>query len=424
MSQIFKSKEIDTKITEKEGTKDNSQNEKELKNLYREDQDKLEKPRNFTRIVVLMIFLATFAGLISGFIAVISFFSGGLHYLGIKAEDVFPTQEMTIENKETVNVFEDEKFINVLGENHKSLVYVFNKKRTSENILNNVYLEKEALAEAVVLTDDGWLVSTSDISLKKDDSHVVVTFDDQVLDVEKSIRDPFSKLVFIKLKNAQNLSSVTLGTGSHLSSGNKVLALSTTRDGQGKVNVSRIIENNWLPIAKSTDLTFLDNVPGDYLLISNVDSSLRKGSPIFSLNGDVIGLVESFNSEGVVVRKTEDYSSAFNHILNGEENWPLNSIGISFLDSNYVLGDSIKIKNDENVVFIENGILVLSIKKDSPASSSKILVGDVITKVDNVNLSSEHNFSRSLQKYKSGDIVILTIMRNGETEEVLITVEI
>jgi putative serine protease PepD len=48
-------------------------------------------------------------------------------------------------------------------------------------------------------------------------------------------------------------------------------------------------------------------------------------------------------------------------------------------------------------------------------------VGDIITGIDNTSLDETHAYINTLFQYSAGDIVTLTIMRNGSQIQVKVT---
>lgn len=68
------------------------------------------------------------------------------------------------------------------------------------------------------------------------------------------------------------------------------------------------------------------------------------------------------------------------------------------------------------------GLLVKSVKKDSPAAKAGLKAGDVITKIDGKLVSNTFDISRALSSKKEG-AVDLTFVRNKRSETVKITPE-
>ena len=68
------------------------------------------------------------------------------------------------------------------------------------------------------------------------------------------------------------------------------------------------------------------------------------------------------------------------------------------------------------------GLLVKSVKKDSPAAKAGLKAGDVITKIDGKSVSNTFDISRALSAKKEGQ-VNLTYIRDKRSNTVKITPE-
>jgi S1-C subfamily serine protease len=68
-----------------------------------------------------------------------------------------------------------------------------------------------------------------------------------------------------------------------------------------------------------------------------------------------------------------------------------------------------------------SGVVVGQVAAGSPAASAGLQPGDVITAIDGQPLDSESALAESLNKHKPGDSVALTVIRNGQQQNVSIT---
>jgi S1-C subfamily serine protease len=71
----------------------------------------------------------------------------------------------------------------------------------------------------------------------------------------------------------------------------------------------------------------------------------------------------------------------------------------------------------------EYGVVVIETLKDSPAQDSGLNSGDVIQKIDGLQLQDMGDLQRALFKYKPGDKATLGIVRNGQMIEIEIIFE-
>jgi S1-C subfamily serine protease len=67
-----------------------------------------------------------------------------------------------------------------------------------------------------------------------------------------------------------------------------------------------------------------------------------------------------------------------------------------------------------------NGVVIVEVIPDSPASQAGLKPQDVISKIDNEPIESMTSLRKILYKYRIGDSATLTIQRNGKTSNVTI----
>lgn len=67
---------------------------------------------------------------------------------------------------------------------------------------------------------------------------------------------------------------------------------------------------------------------------------------------------------------------------------------------------------------IDMGLVILQVQQNSPADKAGIYTGDIITKIDNVEINSISQLKKALYKYKQGDKANLSIIRNGSEKKI------
>ncbi|HNY19997.1 MAG TPA: PDZ domain-containing protein [Flexilinea sp.] len=67
------------------------------------------------------------------------------------------------------------------------------------------------------------------------------------------------------------------------------------------------------------------------------------------------------------------------------------------------------------------GALITQVTKDSPADDANLQENDIIQKIDDTEIKSVDDLKSELSKYMPGERVTLTILRDGETKEVRLT---
>jgi serine protease Do len=70
---------------------------------------------------------------------------------------------------------------------------------------------------------------------------------------------------------------------------------------------------------------------------------------------------------------------------------------------------------------VQYGVYITDVASKSPADQSGLQAGDIITGIDKTSLDDTHSYINTLFQYAAGDIITLTIMRNGKQAEVQVT---
>ena len=74
---------------------------------------------------------------------------------------------------------------------------------------------------------------------------------------------------------------------------------------------------------------------------------------------------------------------------------------------------------NENIE-IKKGIYIAQISLDSPVSKTGLKIGDIITKIDNLELTKMSDLRRYIYTKKPGEEVTLTILRNNKEQQIKI----
>ena len=88
-----------------------------------------------------------------------------------------------------------------------------------------------------------------------------------------------------------------------------------------------------------------------------------------------------------------------------------------------LINDSIPAKSDSLIIGItgtdsEHGVIVESVLDDTPAKKADIKAGDLILKADGKAVKSIAEINKIRDSHVSGEKIILTIYRNGETLDI------
>ena len=147
-------------------------------------------------------------------------------------------------------------------------------------------------------------------------------------------------------------------------------------------------------------------------------NSGNSGGPLYNENGEVIGVVTAkYSSSGV-----EGLSFAI----------PINdaiAIANDLITTGYVTGRAYLgayIDNRYTSVYAEfygmpEGAYVFNVEKGSCAEAAGLSAGDIITKLDDKDITSYSDLSSAIRSHKAGDVATLTVYRNNTSLELTVT---
>ncbi len=309
----------------------------------------------------------------------------------------------------------DETGISVaIGEIYDATVTVQNYKNNKLNSSGSGFIYKKDETYGYIMTNHH-VIDGSDkviITLSNDDQiEGTVTGSDEYLD-----------LAVIKIDAKKVTQVATLGNSENSHLGDTVITVGSPVGYEYRGTVTRGTlsgKNRMVEVSVASTNDFVMNV----LQIDAAINPGNSGGPLVNIKGEVIGinslkLVED-EIEGMGFAIPIEY--AMNYIddleLGKELERPF--IGISMLNvtDTYRLYQNGIILDDE----VESGVVILTVSKDSGAFKAGLKKGDVILAVNGNNVSNAAYLKYELYKFKVGDTIQITYMRDGKMKNATVT---
>lgn len=331
-------------------------------------------------------------------------------------QEIFITSEGSRVKQTASQTAENEKIIETAKSTMPTVLEIFPKKISSHNPENQIYLPDERIALGTTLTSDGWIISFGEKIVNSKNNFVVVTGDQKIFEPKKIILDQATGTIFIKIE-ADNLSVPKLGSGENISLGEKVLTLRNKQS----FRTMRTVDLFYEPIAAPKDLLRSSEKFSKFILLDQSLAQNEVGAPLINLSGEIVGIIS--DTSPVVVVPINFWRDAFLEILKTETTGrPY--LGVHYLD----LGNSPGInealsqgKTAGALIWSDKNLNIVGVAKNSPAAVSGLKDGDVITKINNENLSQKTDLSKIIAQYSPADKIQITILRNGEEKLIEVT---
>ena len=256
----------------------------------------------------------------------------------------------------------------------------------------------------IIIDSKGYIVTNSHVINDSKRTNIKIVFNnDEEIPGEVVGYDTRTDLAVIKCDKT-DLPCATLGDSDQVKVGESVLALgnplgldfasSLTRGIVSAVNRSKSGSSNSLVKYIQTDAAIN---PGN------------SGGPLINMYSQVIGI----NSLKISVAGCEGMGFAIPS--NVVKNIVSDLISKGYVAGRVRLGIGAKmISNYQAQIYnVPVGVVVAKIYNDSSLKSTSVQVGDIITKINNVNVTSMDSFYGELYKYKPGETISLTVFHTS-----------
>ncbi|MBS7020502.1 MAG: trypsin-like peptidase domain-containing protein [Firmicutes bacterium] len=347
---------------------------------------------------IVTIIVTLFVGII-GTIAVIKFLPGTKEVVNRTVKDVSITEKDSI--KEAIAKIKD------------AVVVIESYKNGQKVSQGSGFVYKKEDKKGYVITNHHVISGADEIK--------VVNNNEQTVTAKLLGSDELSDLAVLSIDESAVMSVATLGSSAKTEVGDTVFTVGTPLGDEYKGTVTKGILSG-----KDRMVSVSTNSGGFIMEVLQTDAAMNPGNsggPLVNINGEVIGV----NSLKLVEDEIEGMGFAIPiemvqtelEYLETGKTITRPKLGIEFADitNSYLLyRNGIMLDKD-----IKDGIVVITVSSDSPASNAGFQKGDVITKMDNTDVKNTSHFRYLLYKHKVGDTVTIKYIRDGKEKEVKVS---
>ena len=319
-------------------------------------------------------------------------------------------EEQTVESEE-----ENSKTIaDMLEETTRKVVGISKLKNTGSSIFSSSTENDLGLGTGIIVSSDGYILSNEHVTGSKYSKCYVTlengnTYDGTVMWSDSNIDLSITKI------NAKNLEEVTLGNSQNTRIGETVYAIGNPIGYEFRRTVTSGIIS-----AKNRTIKIEENDEASYMTdLIQTDATINPGNsggPLITPNGEVIGIntVKISSAEGIGFAIPIDIVKPIIESFKTTGNFQEAQIGIYAYDKEVIpyLNKSLS---------FEKGIYIAQITKNGPADNTELKEGDIITKIDDVELNTMNDLRKYIYTKKPKDEVTLSITRGKIQKEIKIS---
>lgn len=322
--------------------------------------------------------------------------------------------------KETITKVEREVTVTDVGiadaieKVYNSVVIVSNYKGDSVYTSGSGFIYK-------IDGEDTYLITNYHV-IATGDSYKITYSDGSILDATLVGQDQYADIAVLKVQTKADIKAVETGKSDNLRVGDTAFTVGAPLDNTYSWTVTRGIVSGKdrlveVRLSSATSTDYIMNVLQTDAAVNNGNS----GGPLCNSNGEVIGVVNAkISSTGVegmgfAIPIEVALEKAEQMISGTSSEYPY--LGISMLNVENALSYpqySSYLAESE----LTKGVIVIDVESNSVADKAKLQKGDIITEINNKDISNIAYLRYELYKYSVGDKIKISYYRDGKEKSV------
>lgn len=281
--------------------------------------------------------------------------------------------------------------------------------------------QQQGAGTGIIISKDGYILTNRHVIPDTATKVQVVLSDGTTYDdVQVVGRDSLNDLAFLKISGVDDLSPAKLGDSGDMQVGARVIAIGNAL-GQYQTSVtSGIISAVGRPLTASDSSGESTESLENLLQTDAAINPGNSGGPLVNVAGQVIGINTAVASDGQGIGFAIPINDAKGLIKSVTESGQLKRayLGVRYVSITPDVATQLDLAVKNGAYISTEGDAIVS---GSPADKAGIKAGDIITKVNGVSVDSQHPLSSLLSQFAPGDTVTLTVLRDGKTSELKVT---
>lgn len=272
-----------------------------------------------------------------------------------------------------------------------------------------------AAGTGIIVSSDGYILTNKHVIDGASKINVITDDGTRYAEVSVVATDPLNDVAYLKVNNASDLQTATLGDSKTITVGQQVIAIGNTL-GQYQNTVTSGIVSGLDRSVTATDSSYSNSETlTDMIQTDTSINAGNSGGPLVNAAGEVIGINTAVSSDGENVGFAIPISS-----IKGMLNQVLEKgsakrayLGVYSVSITPDIASEYELPTKAGA-YIYSSSKYSAVSKDSPAAKAGLKEKDIITAVNGVNIGTKGSLLSLIGEYKPDDTVQLTILREGK----------
>ena len=269
-----------------------------------------------------------------------------------------------------------------------------------------------AAGTGFILTNDGYIMTNKHVVEGAKTVNVTLNNGTTYKDVKVVGLDPLNDSAILKVENPQDFKPVTLGDSKTVNAGQQVVVIGNALGEYQNSVTAGVVSGTGRSLVAS------DSTGSSYERLSDMiqtDAAINggnSGGPIINAAGEVIGIATAYASSSQTVGFAIPIGSVKgiirNVIATGEFSRAVLNVSYLPIDASVAEEYNLSVKAG---AYLQGDNAVVS---GGAGDAAGLKTGDIITKVNNIEIGKAGSLTTLIGEYKVGDTVALTVLRDGK----------
>lgn len=272
--------------------------------------------------------------------------------------------------------------------------------------------EPQNIGSGFIVTSDGFVVTNKHVVSDAQLKYSVITNNGKRYNVQRIYRDPLNDIAIIKINPSDNpgntLKPVKMGDSSKLQVGQLAIAIGTALGEFKNTVTTGVISGLGRGIIAGSIFEGTIERLDDVIQTDAAINPGNSGGPLLNSKAEVIGVNTAVSQSGQNIGFALPINTVKDSIKNFNETGQFNRpyLGVAYR----MISRELAIQNE-----IPEGAYIQTVVANSAAEKAGVRPGDIITKIDGVQLRANKNeIATIIAKKKVSDTITLTIYREED----------
>jgi len=312
-----------------------------------------------------------------------------------------------------VNIIVNEEVINKIIINRKVNDKIFKEEKLEREVKNL------GSGTGFLISSNGYILTNKHLVFKENTDnkifYKIVFSDGSIKEAEFIDSDPINDLAVLKV-DGENLTYVELGNSDELEQGSSVIAIGNALGRYQNTVTKGIVSGLFRTLVAKNKNSNQREVLTNVLQVDAEINVGNSGGPLINLSGEVVGINAAIDQSGTSIGfaiPINDAKQSIDSVLEyGEIIRPKLGIHFVMIDPQMFLEK--KLSRDSGALIVVGSKDKKAVLKDTPAFKAGLKDGDIIFKINNIEINEKNNLSSVIQRFKPGDEIVLRIQRGND----------